>query len=205
MLCEQLERERVDRPLRLAAGGEGTGSGRAPSLRRIAFGEDRARGIAGAEEQNVVDVRSDMAFALSASAAARRAGLSISGAQISGRPPQQSLSRNRHDSLKLREIGAVDDRTADAARGDEPGTRQYRQDAPTWCFAGRPEPWRCRPPQVHRARASPAGGRRPAGWTAPAPPAQGWQFLIPYIQIYGYIGGLSIGLPGSIQCLFRYF
>ena len=54
MLSQNLERERIDLPLGLAAGGEGAEAA-AAVLAQDRLGENRARGIAGAEEQDVED------------------------------------------------------------------------------------------------------------------------------------------------------
>ena len=53
--------------------------------------------------------------------------LSITGAQISGRPSQQSLQHEQHYGLKAREIGAVDDRAAEALRRHQSRAGQDRQ------------------------------------------------------------------------------
>ena len=90
-VLEHLQRQRVDGALRVASGGERPEAAHAVPV-EDAFGDHRARRVAGAEEEDVED-------AVSHEAASVVAGVqqgvrsAISGAQMSGRPRQQSLTR----------------------------------------------------------------------------------------------------------------
>src|SRR3546814_6731238 len=84
---------RIDRTL----GKTACGKGAKPALsqfRQCTLGEDRARGIAGAQKQDIIN-------AVRHEKLRQQQGISsaISGSHSSALPPQQSLTRNRVSAL----------------------------------------------------------------------------------------------------------
>src|SRR5258706_10658503 len=88
---EQIESVGIDRAAWMRPGGIGFEAARA-HLVEDGFGDDRARRIAGAEEQDVVGHARFRGGQQALTVWAR-------GAQISARPPQQSLVRNSSKAL----------------------------------------------------------------------------------------------------------
>ena len=194
MLVENLDRERIHRPLRLAAGGEGAEMPLAV-LAQDRFREDRTRACfrcTGTERY-----RCDRTWVLLLSPRLRRTTRRevFDQRRADFRPPVAAIPQHeQHDVLEAREIGTIDDRTAEPLRRHQSRAATESQDATTWCFAAPRAPWRCRRPRARPARASPATGTRPAGSIAPARPAREWHLLIPYIQSYGYFVPCQLGV-----------
>ena len=114
---ERLERERIDRALRMAPRREGVEAPRS-QFAKDAFREDRAGAVAGAEKEDVED--SDQSWTRAFRWAARgeigderRAYVRTAAAAI--------LQKEQRDFAKLGEIGAVDDRAAVALPDDQTG------------------------------------------------------------------------------------
>src|SRR3954469_12873516 len=92
-----------------------------PSLRRI----DSARierAVLPVQRNRTLNVRSDMGLPLPLRWTTRRDAFDQRRTDFRT-AIAAVVHEERHDSLKPGEIGAVDDRTADAARGDEPCPR----------------------------------------------------------------------------------
>src|SRR3954469_1826304 len=96
-----------------------------PSLRRI----DSARierAVLPVQRNRTLNVRSDIGIPLPLRWTTRRDAFDQRRADF-GPPVAAIVDEKRHHGLKPAQIGAVNDRAADATCGDEPCPRQHRQ------------------------------------------------------------------------------
>src|SRR5262245_51414995 len=94
-----------------------------PSLRRIDSASTE-RAVFPVQRNRTLNVRSGIGFSLPLRWTTRREAFNQRRADFRS-AVAAIIQHEQHHRLKAREIGAVDNRTADAARGDEPGARQH--------------------------------------------------------------------------------